>query len=631
MPVGSIAITEVVHIRTSATKGNQQLIQLEMATSVCELRCATQIEGQKWTSVLTDLVLKNTANGTCSQGQQAITGSQSTLPAAIVMELKSNKLYAMRTKSYDVEMKSNSLINYVGPCILEVSKTHLVVIRKEGTLPVVLAKWDIKMLRCHWYTESIFEMEVGRRSSTGEGIVNFGTTQGAEISNQIKMIVNVWIQQASITATVMNEDLSTLKLSTPIGMDGKSNSSGTDAKSSTADFVLRNPLSSTAKSQGTQGGIHRRSRSLNDLLCGSHTLSDDMTSPVRALKWCSKPFSPYLALHHFPTTTQLKNMDRYHHLQIELTPETGELFDQVEVKSPKLPYNHLKFMLPDQRECVQKETVIPLQSQARVKQNCPLEEPPYQNFPIQFTKESSTHTEKQIETNSDFPLYVNIGVSSQAHNKPQDLAEKSLENEMAHRRSGNEMEEMSNIYATIEMKQLHTNTSDARMDKQPPLVHDRRMAYKEKQTANSRSSGEYSYPVIRGFRFRGKDPTPAGKQIETDDECHYYGSTVQLMNHDDDESVDYYECSPKEGIPDVPHSHNFSTMVESEVGGTVAQKTTSSSVPSSPEISRLHPSEQSKKDLKLALTSLPPIKNLRDEILRRDCLRPRAYQMDSKK
>jgi hypothetical protein len=53
-----------------------------------------------------------------------------------------------------------------------------------------------------------------RRSSTGEGIVNFGTTQGAEISNQIKMIVNVWIQQASITATVMNEDLSTLKLST---------------------------------------------------------------------------------------------------------------------------------------------------------------------------------------------------------------------------------------------------------------------------------------------------------------------------------------------------------------------------------------------------------------------------------
>ena len=182
MPVGSIAITEAVHIRTSAAKGNQQIIQIETAKSVHELRCVTQIAGQQWSSVLTDVVLKNTARG----GQQGL-GTNGTGTALPTAELDFNQLYAVRcmadfltillfgvelqilfllvvfvAKSYDIEMMSNPLVKYVGPCILEVSIDHLVVWRKEGKLPVVLVKWGLKMLRRYSFNESTFMVEVGR-------------------------------------------------------------------------------------------------------------------------------------------------------------------------------------------------------------------------------------------------------------------------------------------------------------------------------------------------------------------------------------------------------------------------------------------------------------------------------------
>lgn len=65
-------------------------------------------------------------------------------------------------KSFDVEMTSNTLVNHVGRCVLEVTLDDLVVWKKEGKQQVVLVKWDLRTLRRYSFNESRFLVESGR-------------------------------------------------------------------------------------------------------------------------------------------------------------------------------------------------------------------------------------------------------------------------------------------------------------------------------------------------------------------------------------------------------------------------------------------------------------------------------------
>lgn len=353
--------------------------------------------------------------------------------------------------------------------------------------------------------------------------------------------------------------------------------------------VLRSPLSSTMASRRHNARL-RRSRSVDDLMRGTHTLPIDMRSPGATVRSKSKPFAPYHALHHLPAETRPKHLDRYHRLEINFKPGTGEGYDHTEVKSPRLPYHHLEIGTTNQQDSAR--PAVELQSEDDAASDG---EPVYQNLLNLSVEEQGGDSADGRKNREDSELYANVSdivVSSRTQPMmPQDphhyldvsdgtgSVQPSGIGEEAHRSSGDKKKEHSLLYENFEFgnkgpnvvshvlpqtgrhelcdeeptsADLYVNVPVVGVDRdrhqqsvcidktsETKVWDDKRMAFAARGGATS--SGDYSYPVVRSARGLSRKGIHSQIPIDSDDEeCHYYGVDVRWQ----DESDEMDEVSP---------------------------------------------------------------------------------------
>ena len=336
----------------------------------------------------------------------------------------------------------------------------------------------------------------------------------------------------------------------------------------------------------------RRSRSLDDIWIGPF-LSAKCRSPGAAVQSNSK-FAPYHALHHVPAEDRPKQLDSYHHLEVNLQPGTAERYNNTNVKSNTiLPYHHL--VIDGTKQQQYNRSSIKRKESENVGGDG---HAVYENLQFISVGDHSASTVDKNESR-DADTYANMSsasATSSATTRNSDIYEvccdvtESIQPNggVAHKCSGSENDEISPHYENIGFGRQDTDnmsnivsqsdgyvlTVSENETSEPDLVAvydvadaashsiyanlpttglndrvqltsdtksgterwtEKRMLYSTERETNS---GEYSYPTVRSIRTYLRKLGDSQQVDDDDGECHYYGTV--LHDDDDNDECQYY-------------------------------------------------------------------------------------------